>query len=75
MAHLDLFHNGVMVGVLVLDRVLDGDDVVATTGVDQVKQRSEGRSLATTSRTREQHQPLSPFRQLGQRRRQVQRFE
>ena len=42
MAYLDLLHNRASVCMLILDRILDGYDVIATPGVDQVEQCSQG---------------------------------
>ena len=37
MAHFDLLHNGIMVHVLILDRIFDRYDVIAATDVDQAE--------------------------------------
>ena len=54
--------------MLVLDGIFNGDDVIAPPGIDQVKQRRQGRGLAASGRPGEQHQPLPAIHQLGQRR-------
>ncbi len=74
-ADLDLLDDGIAVGVHVLDRVLDGDDVIAAMGVDQVHQRGQRRALSAARGAGDQDQALSRLRQAAQDRRQVQRFE
>ena len=58
-----------------LDRVFDGDDVIAAMGVDQVDQRGERGAFAAARRPGDQHQALPRFGQPAQDRRQMQRFE
>src|SRR5580658_4799143 len=47
MANLDLLNDRGAVCMLILDRVFDGDDVIAAPGIDQVELRSKGRGFAT----------------------------
>ena len=42
MADFNLLNDRVAIRVLIFDRVLDGDDVVAAADVDQVEQRGQG---------------------------------
>ena len=48
-----------MMRVLVLDRILDGDDVARVASIDRVDQRRQGRGLAGSGRAADQHQPAA----------------
>ena len=65
----DLLHDRAAVGVLVLDRIFDGNDVVAPLGVDQVDQGGQRGSLAAAGRPGHQHQAVAALGQPRQRRR------
>ena len=74
-ADLDLLDDGVAVGVHELDRIFDGDDVIAAVGVDQVDQRGQRGAFSATGGAGDQHQALAGFGQLAQAGGEVQGFE
>ena len=61
---LALVDETALVLVDVLDRILDGDDVLAALGVDLVDHRRQRRRLAAAGRAGDEHQAARP---LGQR--------
>ena len=65
-ADLALVDHALLRGVEVLDRVLDGDDVVAALAVDDVEQRGEGRRFAAAGRAGEQHHALVEVGEAGE---------
>ncbi len=65
-ADFDLFDDGVAVGVLVLDGVFDGDDVVAAAGVDVVDEGCHGGCLAAAGGTGEEDEALAALGELGE---------
>ena len=73
--HFDLLDNRAAVGVLILYRVFDGHHVRRALGIHDIDQRGERRALAAPRRACHQHQPLPALGQLGQRQRQMQRFQ
>ncbi len=60
---------------MILDRVLDGDDVIAAVSVDQVHQRGQRGAFSTTGGAGDQHQALPGFGQLAQAGGEVKGFE
>jgi hypothetical protein len=74
-ADLDLLDDGVAVGVLVLDGIFDGDDVVAAAGVDDVDERGHGGGLAASGGAGEQDEALFALHEAGQDGRQVEGFD
>ena len=70
--HLALVDHALLRGVEVLDRVLDGDDVVVPVLVDDVEQGGEGRGLAAAGRAGQQHHALVVVGEPGERGRQPQ---
>ena len=74
-ADLDLLDDRPAVRVLVLDRILDGDDVARVAQVDLVDQRRERGGLAGAGRAADQDQAARQPRQRFDRRRQVERGE
>ena len=62
--HLALVDQAVLVLVDVLDRILDGEDVLVALGVDLVDHRRQRRRLAAAGRPGDEHQPARP---LGER--------
>ena len=61
-----LVHDAALRGVHVLDRVLDGEDVVAALLVEDAHQRREGRGLAAVGGPGDQHQALVVVGELGE---------
>jgi hypothetical protein len=72
---LALVHHAVLVRVQVLDRILDGDDVLVPLGVDLVDDRRERGRLARAGRPGDEHQPARLLRQLADDRGQAQFLE
>ena len=66
---LALVHEAALVLVDVLDRILDGEDVIVALGVDLVDHRGERRRLAAAGRTGDQHQAARPLGERGEHRR------
>ncbi len=58
-----------------LDRVFDGDDVLARLAVDLVDHRGQGRRLARTGRPGDEHQPAGEAAELLHHRWEPQLFE
>ncbi len=69
--HLDVLDQRAVRAVLVLDRVLDGDDVGRAGAVDLADQRRQRGRLAGAGGAGHQHQAAVGLHQLGQPRRQV----
>ncbi len=65
-ANLDLLHDGLPIGMLVLDRIFDGDDVGTSPCIEEIDQSSQGGRLAGACRTCDQNQPLFALHHLGQ---------
>ncbi len=63
-AELALVDDALLVRVQVLDRVLDGDDVLVTLAVDLVEHRRQRRRLARAGRAGDQDQPARLLAQL-----------
>src|SRR5262245_18161081 len=61
-----LVHRAALRRVLHLDRILDGEDVLAPLLVDQVDQRGERRRLAAVRGSGDQQQSLVIVRELGE---------
>src|SRR2546425_9985123 len=74
-AHLDLLDNGASVGVLVLDGIFNGDDMIPAARIDQVDESGQRGTFSAPGGSRHEHQPLAAFGEPGERRRQVERFE
>ena len=74
-AHLDLLHDGVAVGVDELDRIFDGDDVIAAVGVDEIDQRGQRGAFAAAGGAGDQDQALARFGEAAKAGREVERFE
>ena len=74
-ADLDLLHDGIAVGVLVLDGIFDGDDVVAAAGVDDVDEGGHGGGFAAAGGAGEQDQALLALHKAGEDGREVEGFE
>ena len=74
-ADLDLLDDAAVVLVLVLDRILDGDDVARVAAVDLVDERRERRRLAGAGRPADEDQAARQLRQQLDRRRQAERRE
>ena len=72
---LALIHETSLVLVDVLDRILDGDDVLAPLGVDLVDHRRERRGLAAAGRAGDEHEPARALGQVGDDRRQAELVE
>ena len=64
-ADLTLVDDGLLVVVVVLDRVLDRDDVDVVVRVDVVQHRGQGGRLAAARRARDQHQAARPVAQIA----------
>ena len=73
--HLALVHEAALVLVDVLDRILDGEDVLVALGVDLVDHRRERRRLAAAGRAGDEHEAARPVGQRGEHRRQAQLAE
>ena len=71
-ADFDLLDEGAAVGVLVLDGVFDGDDVVAAAGVDAVDEGGEGGCLAAAGGSGEEDEALAALCEAWRGRGQVQ---
>ena len=69
-ADFNLLDDAALVQVLVLDRILDGDDVPGVAAVDHVDQRGDGGGLAGSGGAADQHQPVRQPRQRVDARRQ-----
>ena len=63
--HLALVDEASLVLVDVLDRILDGEDVLAPLGVDLVDHRRERRRLAAAGRAGDEHQPARPLGEVA----------
>ena len=74
-ADLALVHRTLLVRMVELDRVFDGDDVVVDRVVEVVDRRGQRGRLAGPGRTGHQHQPAGPHDQLLQHRRRAQIVE
>ena len=74
-ADFALVHRRLLVRVVELDRILDGDDVMVETLIDVIDHRGQGGRLAGARRPGDQHQPARPGTQLGQHRRRAQLLE
>ncbi len=70
--HFALVHQTALVLVDVLDRILDGQDVLVALVVDLVEHRGQRRRLAAAGRPGDQHEPARP---LGQRREHLRQAE
>ena len=73
--HLALVDEAVLVLMDVLDRILDGQDVLVALGIDLVEHRGERRRLAAAGRTGDQHQAARPVREVGEHRGQAELAE
>ena len=70
-----LCHHATLVGVVILDGVLDCDDVTILVLVDPVDHRSEGRGLTGTGRTRHENEPARTAQEVLNHRRQAELLE
>jgi hypothetical protein len=70
----DLLDDGVAVGVLVFDGIFDGDDVLATAGVDEVDERGHGGGFAGAGGAGEKDEALAALGEAGEDGREVQGF-
>ena len=73
-ADFDLLDDGEAVGVLVLDGVFDGDDVLSTAAVDEVEERGDGGGFAGAGGAGEEDEALAALGKFGEDRREVQGF-
>ena len=73
--HFALVDQTALVRMDVLDRILDGEDVVLPLDVDLVDHGGQGRRLAAARRPGDQHQSAWPLRELGNHRRKPQVVE
>ena len=72
---LALVDEAALVLVDVLDRILDGEDVLAPLGVDLVDHRGQRRRLAAAGRTGDEHEAARPIGERRQHRRQPELVE
>ena len=72
---LALVDETALVLVDVLDRILDGDDVLAPLGVDLVDHRRQRRRLAAAGRAGDEDQPARPLGEVADDRRQPELVE
>src|SRR5262245_21899951 len=75
MPDLTLVDSGSLVQVQILDRILDGDDVVVLLFVDDVDDGGLRGALARAGRTSYQHQAIAKLGDITQLRRQTERLE
>ena len=73
--HFALVHQAVLVLVDVLNRILDGEDVLVPLRVDLVEHRRQRRRLAAAGGAGDQHQAARPIREVGEHRRQAELAE
>jgi len=73
--HLALVDQAALVRVDVLDRILDGEDVIVALQVDLVDHRGERRRLAAAGRTGDEHEAARPLGEVGQHGRQAELLE
>ena len=73
--HLALVDEAALVLVEVLDRILDGEDVLVALGVDLVDHRRERRRLAAAGRAGDEHEAARPLGERGEHRRQAELVE
>ena len=70
-----LCHHATLMGVVILDGILNRDDVTILVLVDPVDHRSEGRGLTGTGRTRHQDKPARTAQEVLNHRRQAELLE